>query len=131
MNKLLRQAARFGVVGVVCFFIDYGLMLALTELLEVHYLLSSGLSFTVSVTVNYLLSMRFVFHGKQGRNKITEFALFVVFSVIGLFLTELLMWLMVEKAALWYGISKIAVTGIVMVYNFVTRKLFLEERTSK
>ena len=48
-------------------------------------------------------------------------------STIGLGLTELLMFLAVDKLNIYYMISKIVVTGIVMIYNFVTRKIFLEK----
>ena len=126
MKRLVKQIMGFGVVGVVCFLIDYLLMIALTELCHVNYLLSCGISFTVSTVVNYLLSMRYVFRSKESMNKTFEFILFVVMSVIGLGLTELLMMLSVEKLGLHYTLSKIVVTAIVMVYNFVTRKLFLD-----
>lgn len=128
MSKLINQIAKFGVVGVVCFGVDYGLMILLTELGGVDYLLSSAISFSVSVVVNYLLSMRFVFRSKENSNKAKEFIVFVILSVSGLMLTELLMWAGVERLSFHYMFSKIAVTGIVMVYNFVTRKLFLEDR---
>lgn len=129
MDKLISQIAKFGVVGTVCFVIDYGTMVLLTELGGVDYLLSSGIAFGVSVTVNYLLSMRFVFQSKKGSNKAKEFALFVALSITGLLLTELLMWTGVEQVGLHYMLAKVIVTGIVMVYNFVTRKIFLEERS--
>lgn len=128
MDKLLKQLAKFGAVGVICFGIDYGLMVLLTELGGMDYLLSSGISFSVSVVVNYLLSMRFVFQSKKNSNKVKEFAAFVFLSITGLLLTETLMWAGVERIGLHYMFTKVAVTGIVMVYNFVTRKIFLEER---
>lgn len=128
MDKLLSQIAKFGVVGVVCFAIDYTLMILLTELAGLDYLLSSGISFSVSVVVNYLLSMRFVFRSKKDANKVKEFTVFVVLSITGLLLTEALMWVGVELIGIHYMFTKVAVTGIVMVYNFVTRKLILEER---
>lgn len=131
MNKLIGQIMKFGVVGVICFGIDYGLMILLTELVGLDYLLSSGISFTVSVVVNYLLSMRFVFQSKKSSNKAKEFILFVVLSITGLGLTELLMWAGVEKLSFHYMITKVIVTGIVMVYNFVTKKIFLEDRSAK
>ena len=116
MKKLIEQIMKFGVVGVLCFLIDYGLMILLTERFGVSYLISSGISFSVSVIVNYILSLTFVF--------------FVVLSVIGLGINQVLMWVCVEKLHIYYMISKIGVTGVVMVYNFITRKLILEKRES-
>ena len=56
MKKLMGQIIKFGFVGFLCFFIDYGVMVFLTERFGVDYRLSCGISFTVSVIVNYLLS---------------------------------------------------------------------------
>lgn len=128
MDKLLKQIAKFGVVGFLCFFIDYGLMVLLTEIGGLNYLLSSGISFCVSVVVNYLLSMRFVFRPKKDGSRAKEFIVFVALSVSGLLLTELLMMIGVEWLGAHYMFAKVVVTGIVMVYNFVTRKIFLEEK---
>lgn len=128
MGKLLKQAAKFGVVGVLCFGIDYGLMILLTELGKLDYLLSSGISFSVSVVVNYLLSMRFVFRSRENCSKTKEFIAFVGLSITGLLLTEALMWIGVERLNFHYMVIKVVVTGVVMIYNFVTRKIVLEER---
>lgn len=129
MDKLIKQIAKFGVVGVICFVIDYSLMILLTELAGLNYLLSSGISFSVSVVVNYLLSMHFVFRSKKDSSRAKEFIIFVLLSITGLLLTEALMWAGVELLRMHYMFAKVAVTGLVMVYNFVTRKIFLEEKT--
>ncbi len=130
MKKLIEQIMKFGVVGVLCFLIDYGLMILLTERFGVSYLISSGISFSVSVIVNYILSLTFVFDTGKDKNKIAEFVIFVVLSVIGLGINQVLMWVCVEKLHIYYMISKIGVTGVVMVYNFITRKLILEKKES-
>lgn len=127
MIKLLKQIFGFGIVGIICFIIDYGLMIILTEVVGLNYLVSCALSFIISTIVNYILSMRFVFESKENVNKPVEFILFVIMSTIGLGLTELLMFLAVDKLNIYYMSSKIVVTGIVMFYNFVTRKIFLEK----
>ena len=57
MKKLLEQIARFGVVGVIAFVIDYAVLLVLTEWFHVHYLISSAVAFLVSVIFNYVLSI--------------------------------------------------------------------------
>ncbi len=41
MQKLLAQIAKFGVVGVIAFVIDYGLLALLTEAFGVNYLVSA------------------------------------------------------------------------------------------
>lgn len=128
MKKLILQMVKFGAVGFLCFFIDYGIMLLLTELAGVNYLISCCISFSVSVIVNYLLSMHFVFAAKANMKKRTQFVIFVILSVIGLGLNQLFMWLFVDLVHIPYQIAKLAVTAIVMLFNFVTRKVFLEEK---
>jgi putative flippase GtrA len=51
----------------------------------------------------------------------------MLLSVIGLGINQLIMWVLVDKAGIFYMISKIAATIVVSVYNFITRKIFLEK----
>lgn len=122
------QIIKFGMVGGLCFLIDYGVMIFLTEVFNINYLISSGISFTVSVIVNYVLSMQFVFETEQDDSAMKKFIIFVVLSIIGLIINQILMWILVDKIGIFYMISKIGATVLVMVYNFVTRKLILEKK---
>lgn len=126
MQRLIQQIMKFGIVGVLAFVIDYGLMVALTELVGLVPVASATVSFIVSVVFNYVASMRFVFSHKEGMSKQREFAIFVVLSVIGLLINDGLMWAGTELVAIDYRIVKIGATAVVMVWNFVTRKLFLD-----
>lgn len=126
MKKLIAQFMKFGVVGVIAFCIDYGILALLTEVFGVNYLVSATISFTVSVVFNYVASMRYVFTHKEGMSKRREFIVFVVLSVIGLGINNLCMWAGVELFGIHYLITKIGATAIVMVWNFVTRKIFLD-----
>lgn len=126
MQRLIQQIMKFGIVGVLAFIIDYGLMVALTELVGLVPVASATVSFIVSVVFNYAASMRFVFSHKEGMSKQREFVIFVVLSVIGLLINDGLMWAGTELVAIDYRIVKIGATAVVMVWNFVTRKLFLD-----
>lgn len=128
MKKLIEQIIKFGFVGFLCFFIDYGIMVLLTEVVGIDYLVSSGISFTVSVIVNYILSITFVFETDKNKNKFKEFVVFVFLSVIGLGINEACMWFAVELLGIHYMISKIGATAVVMVYNFISRKIFIEKK---
>lgn len=128
MKKLIAQIFKFCVVGGTAFLIDYGVMIALTELCGINYLISSGISFVVSVIYNYILSVRWVFEVDENGDKRKEFVIFIVLSLIGLGLNQLLMWVFVSMIHIFYMVAKIIVTAIVMLYNFITRKLFLEKK---
>lgn len=126
MKKLLAQFMKFGVVGVIAFVIDYGLLALLTELFGINYLVSTTISFTASVVFNYVASMRYVFTHKEGMSRRREFVIFVVLSVIGLLINNGCMWAGVELLGVHYLLTKIVATAIVMIWNFVTRKIFLD-----
>ncbi len=127
VKKLIAQFMKFGIVGVIAFLIDYGLMVALTEFFGVPYLISNTISFTVSVVFNYVASMRYVFERRDDMSRRREFIIFVVLSIIGLILNDLFMWLFVSVWFIDYRIAKIIVTVLVAIWNFVTRKIFLEK----
>ena len=129
MNKikeLFLQFCKFGMVGTVCFAVDYGFMILLTEATRIGYFAASAISFTLSVVLNYILSMRFVFQGKEDMGKLQEVGIFVLLSVIGLAFNQMIMWILVEFFALIYFVAKIFSTMMVTVFNFVSRKIFLE-----
>lgn len=150
MKQLISQIMKFGVVGVVCFFVDYiiGLIvlniiltLGSDSLFELGSMAGSALGFIISVIVNYVLSFKYVFARKEDMNRKAEFVIFVVLSVIGLGLNQLIIWVCVGpiyshiawlKQLLNYNlaftVAKVIATGIVMIYNFITRKIFLEQK---
>ena len=126
IKDLIIQFCKFGAVGGLCFGIDYGLMIFLTETHIMHYFASSAVSFTVSVIVNYILSMRFVFTGKEDMTKAQEMVIFVALSMIGLVMNQMIMWFAVEHLGMFYAVAKIFSTMLVTTYNFISRKRFLE-----
>ena len=121
------QVLKFAVVGVIAAIVDVGVLVALKELLHFDVLISSAVSFCVSVTVNYLLSMTFVFKGKN-QSKLREFIIFVCLSIGGLCLNQIILWIGVNFTSVYYLIVKFLAMVIVPIYNFVTRKIFLEEK---
>ena len=95
----------------------------------------------VSTIVNYILSITIVFDTDRNANQAKQFTVFVIFSLIGLGLNQLIMWLgtawleglmeqnqnLASLSRYAYMVVKIFATGIVMVYNFITRKIFIEK----
>lgn len=141
MKNLLNQIIKFGIVGLFCFLIDFGITTGFTNLLGIHYLISKFLGFVVSAVVNYLLSIKFVFTQKKEMDKKKEFTVFLILSAFGLLINEIVMYLCIDgiyarsgqlqelvSHANMVALSSILATGIVMVNNFISRKLFLERK---
>ena len=125
-NRLFYQLLKFGVVGGLAFIIDYLILIICKELLGFNVLLSAALGFTISLIFNYIASINWVFDVNKEKNKKKNFILFMIFSIIGLILTEVIMFIGTDIININYLIVKIVATAIVMVFNFITRKMFLE-----
>ena len=123
-NKLFQQIFKFGIVGGIAFVIDYVIMVIAKELIGLNVLISAALGFVVSVIFNYIASIKWVFDVNKEKDEKRNFILFIIFSIIGLILTEIIMWFGTDVVNISYLIVKIIATAIVMVFNFITRKIF-------
>lgn len=124
------QIIKFGIVGAVAAVVDFGVLVILNELLRIGVLVSSAISFCISVAVNYILSMTFVFKSKN-QDKIREFIIFVLLSVGGLCLNQLILWIGIKFTDVYYLIVKLFALVVVPVYNFITRKIILEKKKNE
>lgn len=124
-TNVVWQAARYLCVGGVAFVADFATLVVLTERASMHYALSAAFAFVVGLTVNYSLSVIWVFHTRAFSNRRTEFMLFAVIGITGLWLTEAIMWGGTEVARLDYRISKLVAVALVLFWNFTARKTLL------
>lgn len=151
MKKLMAQIAKFGVVGVICFFIDFGVYTVLNivfraasfdQICSWYYLISQFFSFIISMVVNYILSFKYVFKRRDDMSKRREFMIFFILSVIGLMINEIVLYIGMDFVyekwtwlhnAMGTGLAetlfKCFATGVVMVYNFISRKICLEDHS--
>lgn len=139
--KLFAQIFKFVIVGVISFVVDFIVYTTMCNVLNIHYLISGVFGFVISVVVNYILSMKFVFVSKENMRKDKEFLVFVVLSLIGMLLNSLMLYLFIDLIYEYWQwlnnsisekemnvVAKIIATAVVMIYNFITRKIFLEKK---
>ena len=129
MKKLIEQILKFGVVGIIATVIDFGVLYVLSQPLGMDPVISAGISFCVSLVFNYVASMRYVFTHREDMSRSREFVIFLVLSLIVLAIKEAIMAAGVTvlgSSALAVMGTKVLATAIVMVWNFVSRKKWLD-----
>lgn len=146
-KALIAQILKFGVVGGTSFVIDFIITLIVSKLcrtagMEVATAATVGsvFGFCISLVYNYLMSMKFVFERRDDMNRGKEFMIFLLLSLIGMGINSAIMYfgvLLVEIAlpaltkeypSYVTAAVKMFATGVVMVYNFISRKMALEKK---
>jgi putative flippase GtrA len=122
---MLKQIIKFCLTGGLCTVIDFGVLFVLTEQIGLSYIISNIISVSLSTIVNYILSKIIVFNFS---NTLKNFIVFVVLSIIGLVINEGLIILCVNVFTIDYKVGKIIATGVVMCFNYLTRKYMLKEK---
>lgn len=149
-KKLIGQLVKFAFVGGTAFLIDFLITMLVSALCrklgtsaEVAAAIGGVFGFTISLIYNYFMSMKFVFERRDDLNRKTEFLIFTILSLIGLALNEGILYfgMLFCKSVLPqvyteypnYATAgvKIVATGIVMIYNFISRKLTLEKKNEE
>ena len=125
-KNIFLQFFRYAFVGGWATIADWGVFALFAEVVGLHYLISAPIAFLMGLTVNYLLSKKFVFSGEKNQHSSsTEFAVYGIIGIIGLLMTMVIMYLLTEFAGFLPMVSKIIATAVVLVWNFLARKFVL------
>jgi len=118
------QAFRYLFVGGFSFVADAG-FLFVWSLCGWNHLLGAAVAFIIGLCVNYALAKKFVFSQDAKVGKMAEFLMYGVIGGVGLLLTLALIWLLTDILGIYLMLSKVIVTAIVLIWNFLARKLLL------
>ena len=137
------EIIRFAVTGGVCFLVELAVLVLLKGSLGLDTLLATPIAFLVSVILNYLLCVVWVFRGTKNRGAGAK-AGFLITSLIGLGLNELLMLLfrliLGEDAVIltlgsrtinMYVLNKCLATLIVMIWNYFSKRAVLYRKAEQ
>lgn len=123
-DSTLVQFIRYGFVAVAAFAVDFGLYAIEVRILDINPVLAATISFSLGLLVNYLLSVRWVF-ARRSHSRRFEIITFFLTGVIGLALTDLIIWALAVQMNQDELIAKLIATAIVFFWNFGARKLIL------
>ena len=137
-KNVLMEGLRFIVTGGLCFLVEFAALVLLRDTCGLDTLIAVPIAFLISVILNYLLCVTWVFSGAKDQGNSAK-AGFLVTSVMGLLLNELLMLIFRgvfgEDQAIFtllgftvtmYMVNKTFSTAIVMVWNYFTKRAILK-----
>ena len=121
-STVIISIIKFGITGLSGMVVDFGTTWLIREKLKWNQYFANTCGFTLAVINNYLINRYWTFQSSQ--YWVPEFGRFVLFSVIGLLLNNLLLYLFHEKAGIRFYFSKVMAIGVVFIWNFLTNWLF-------
>lgn len=125
---IVGQFLRYFVTGGLAFVVDFGAFALALYYFDIHYLISNLIGLAAGNVVNYLLTIRWVFSTEKRKMEkyvFLEVTVFVLISLFGMGLNELLMYIFVGILLIQEMVSKVIAAIIVLLYNFLARKFIL------
>lgn len=121
----LRELFGYGLCSAAALALDYGLLVALTELAGLHYLIAAATGFLAGLVLVYVASVRFVFTERTLERPSVEFGVFLMIGLAGLAINQAVLWGLVSLTPLGYQFAKAPTALIVFLVNFTMRRALL------
>ncbi|MCK9399711.1 MAG: GtrA family protein [Bacteroidales bacterium] len=116
-RTFLVKFIKFGIVGFSGVLIDFGITYACKEWLKIQKYIANSIGFTVAASSNYFFNRTWTFRSKDPDIAI-EYTEFIVISLVGLGIANLIVWLIHSRFKQNFYLSKLFAIGVVTVWNF-------------
>jgi putative flippase GtrA len=114
---------RFGIVGILGMIVDFGVTWVCKEKLKINKYIANSTGFTCALINNYLLNRYWTF-ASTNNPIIYQFTKFLLVSLIGLGINNLLLYIFVRNTKHNFYLLKLCVIGIVFFWNYFANTLF-------
>jgi putative flippase GtrA len=128
--KPFLELIKYGLSSGLALAVDYSLLIGLTEYVGLHYVVSAAIGFLGGMIIAYVLSVTFVFEQRRLASASLEFISFAAIGMLGLCLTQILLWGIVSTSPLPYSLAKAPTAILVFLFNFAARRAILFSHAS-
>lgn len=125
MRSTRSQAAGFAIVGVIGFAVDGGILTLLNSGFGIDLLRARIASFSVAVTVTWILNRNRTFADRKDRRAAREWARYAVVNALGALLNMVIFFWLVqhfEWASSWPILPLAIAAGVALIFNFFASK---------
>jgi putative flippase GtrA len=124
--KYFSEMLRYALVALVALGVDLGVFYILSTLVELSPIAAATIAYSMSLLVNLLLCVKYVFGNDPKFPFAVAVFLFVFVGLIGLLLTDVLLWFFISVFGLYFMFAKFLCLGIVFLWSFNARRLFMK-----
>lgn len=104
---------------------DMFILYELTAKLGLPYTVSAVFGYSFGMLLNYLNSILWVFSDRRFESRTIEFSAFTAIGIMGLGLTEAILYLSIDKLNMHIIMAKLLAVIIVFIWNFSMRKTLI------
>jgi len=124
-DHIFIQLFRYFFVSGFSLIVDFSTLFIFTSIIGIHYLISTVLSYSIGLFVNYMISVAWVFHTRRIQNPRAEFFIFAIIGILGLGLNVLIMWVWTGLLGFFYLAGRIVSAAIGYVWKYFARRFIL------
>ena len=117
-KSFILKFLKFAAVGFTGLFVDYFFTYLFKEVFKVQKYVSNSIGFTLAASSNYILNRVWTFESDNPDIGI-EYTQFLVISLIGLGINNLILWLIVSKFKINFYVAKFFAIVVVTLWNFL------------
>ncbi len=120
--SFIMKFLKFAAVGLSGLFVDYAFTYLFKEIFKVQKYVSNSIGFIIAASSNYVLNRIWTFES-ENPDIALEYTEFLLISIIGLGLNNLILWLIVSKFKINFYLAKFFAICVVTLWNFLANFL--------
>lgn len=116
----MRNLVLYGIIGSFTSFLDFCIFTVLSVYVGLYYIVANCISVLVGITTSFVLNRTYNFKVKDKTKQ--RFAIFLTVGLCGLLLSNLILWVGIDKLHINEMITKLASIVLVVGFQFLINK---------
>ena len=116
---------KYAIGSTISYLINLAIVIVMTDLFEVHYLLSSITGYASIVITSYIFSVTWIFTERKIASRGKEFVAFTLITIFAMLMNLVSMWFFTGYLHWHYVVSNVVTNFLATFWGYVPKKLFL------